>query len=784
MQARQSINRLFRFKGAFALAAGMFLAACGSDPSGQGDAPYGLAERVVWNTSRVVGSPEPPPRYRLRRVFPQHIFENPTFIAQDPNSERLLVAEYVGRIYSFRGNEPDGGRDLFLDWNRRISAFSFHPRYRENGQVFVFSPTDPKLEDQKDEAGNPIKQLSRVSRFELEPGSNPPRLRPESERIIIQWPAGGHNGGEAVIGPDGYLYIATGDGTSSSDREHTGQDVDDLLAVMMRLDVERPDPGRAYSIPQDNPFVGVPGAREEIWAYGFRNPWRFSFDPVTGQPWVGDVGQDLWELVELVSRGSNHGWPVMEGSHPFHPNAKPGPTPIVPPVMEHHHRECRSITGGYVYQGDKFPELKGAYLYGDYAYGKMWGLRYDHDRKEVVWRQELADSSVNIVSFGQGRDGSFYALDYDSGEVFELARRPEPKPRPPFPRKLSETGLFSSVRDHRPAPGVIPYTVNVPFWSDGAGKERFLALPGEIQIKFNEEGTWEFDEGAVMVKSFILETEEGNPETRRYIETRLLVNEDDRWVGYTYAWNDEQTDAALVEASGRDQTFRIQDARAPGGERNQVWRYPSREECMYCHSRAAGFVLGMNTRQMNRDQDYGGTTDNQLRTLDHIKIFQEPLEKTSADYPALPDPFGTDPDVEARTRSYLQVNCAMCHAPSGGGNSRFNLVYTAKPENVRLIDEAPIHDTMGLANARLVAPGDPERSILYRRLLVRGLNQMPPTSTNRIDERGAELVAEWIRHLGTRPKLAATERRFPIAEQRRFLAADQERRFPNRRTPE
>ena len=158
---------------------------------------------------------------------------------------------------------------------------------------------------------------------------------------------------------------------------------------------------------------------------------------------------------------------------------------------------------------------------------------------------------------------------------------------------------------------------------------------------------------------------------------------------------------------------------------------------------------------MNRDQDYAGTTDNQLRTLNYIGIFQEPLEKTPAEYPALPNPFGKDADVEARARAYLQVNCAMCHAPSGGGNSRFNLVYTADPEKVRLIDESPIHDTMGVANPRLVAPGDPDRSILYRRLMVRGLNQMPPTSTNRIDKRGAELVADWIRHLGTESKLAA-----------------------------
>ena len=141
--------------------------------------------------------------------------------------------------------------------------------------------------------------------------------------------------------------------------------------------------------------------------------------------------------------------------------------------------------------------------------------------------------------------------------------------------------------------------------------------------------------------------------------------------------------------------------------------------------------------------------------MDHIGIFKESLEKTLSEYPALPDPFGTEADVEARTRAYLQVNCAMCHAPSGGGNSRINLTYTAEPDKVRLIDEAPIHDNMGVDGARMVVPGDPERSLLYRRLIVRGLNQMPPTSTNRIDERGAELVAEWIRHLGNESKLTA-----------------------------
>jgi glucose/arabinose dehydrogenase len=285
--------------------------------------PFGLDRRVAWSSSRLVGTPDPPPPYRLTRAFPQVSFQGPVFIAQDPESDRLLVAEYEGRIYSFLPADPSGRKDLFLDMGRGISAFSFHPNYKENGFVFVFSHADPKLP-------RDVKQKSRVSRFQLEPGSHPPRLRPESEVIIIEWPAGGHNGGEAIIGPDGYLYISTGDGTSGSDVNDSGQNLTDLQSVMMRLDVDHPDPGRNYSIPRDNPFLNTPGALPEIWAYGFRNPWRFSFDPQTGEPWVGDVGQDLWEMIELSHSGANHGWSVMEGSHPFQPGRKRGPTPIVP----------------------------------------------------------------------------------------------------------------------------------------------------------------------------------------------------------------------------------------------------------------------------------------------------------------------------------------------------------------------------------------------------------------------------------------------------------------------
>jgi uncharacterized repeat protein (TIGR03806 family) len=711
-----------------------------SMPNGAAEAekPFGLDQRIPWTTSHLVGSPDPPPPYRLTRVFPQVSFKGPVFIAQDPMSDRLFVAEYEGRIYSFLPSDTAGKKDLFLDMGRGISAFSFHPKYKDNGFVLVFSHADEK---------SPRKgQKSRVSRFQLEPSSNPPRLRRESEVVIIEWPSGGHNGGEAIIGPDGYLYISTGDGTSGSDVNDSGQNLTDLQAVMMRIDVDHPDPGRNYSIPKDNPFIDTPGALPEIWAYGYRNPWRFSFDPKSGLPWVGDVGQDLWEMIELSHKGANHGWSVMEGSHPFQPGRKRGPTPIVPPIVEHYHSECRSITGGYVYQGSKFKELRDTYLYGDYQYGKVWGLRYDQRAKKVTWHKELAASTVKISSFGVGRDGSFYALDYDAGHITQLEKSPPAAAGlRRFPRKLSETGVFTSVRDHKVAAGVMPYSINAPFWSDGAHKERFFALPGKAAIDFEERKPWVWDDGAVTVKSFSLDFETGNPSSRKYIETRIMVKQDDQWLGYSYRWNDEQTDAVLVGAKGMDSTYQIKDRNAAGGLRKQVWHYPSRNECMFCHSRAAGFVLGLTTAQMNREHQFeSGKNDNQLRTYAHIGIFKKPLSKEAVQMRAYSNPFDSKIDLASRVKTYFEVNCAICHVSDGGGNSRMELGAGTPLEKAKVIGEPPVHEDLGLRNARLVAPGAPESSVLYQRITRRGEKQMPPISTNLVDNEGAMLIREWI----------------------------------------
>jgi len=717
--------------------------------------PYGMASRIPWTTSRIEGTPEPPPKYTVRRAFPNLKFDQPVFISQEPGTNRFLVAELDGKIFAFTSETPDdASRELFLDTKRQIYAFSFHPRYEENGQIFVFSPLDPA------DKGDVKDRRSRVSRFRASL-EYPRKSSAETEEVIIEWLSGGHNGGEAIIGPDGYLYICTGDSTSGSDPTATGQGVNDLFSVMMRLDVENPAEGKAYAIPPDNPFINFPDARPEIWAFGFRNPWRMSFDEKSGDLWVGDVGQDLWEMVRLVRKGENYGWSVQEGNHPFHPEKPIGPGPIIPPVIEHHHTECRSITGGYVYHGSKFPELQGTYFYGDYEYGQVWALRYDGQR--VTWQDQLADTSLRIVSFGVGRDGEIYLVDHPTGELYTLEHAPEQIAGRPFPRKLSETGMFDSVSEHQVVEGLIPYSVNAPQWVDGGRKVRFAGIPGDLKADFIEDskamGAWSFPDGTVHMEtiSFDLDSSAagntGETNHSKRIETRILVRQENQWLGYSYLWNDEQTDAELVGTRGMDLKLSVSDDSVPGGKRQQTWRVPSRDECMACHSRAAGFVLGFSTAQMNREHDYDGVWDNQLRAWNHVGMFSKPIEKKPDEYFELPNPYGTSDDINAKSRAWLHVNCSVCHVADGGGNAKLEVNFSRKLKDAKLVNELPLHGTFDLTDARLITPGDPFASVLFYRLSKLGRGRMPHVSSRQHDEQGLQLIHDWIRKL---PPVIAT----------------------------
>jgi uncharacterized repeat protein (TIGR03806 family) len=434
-------------------------------------------------------------------------------------------------------------------------------------------------------------------------------------------------------------------------------------------------------------------------------------------------------------------------------------------VVEHPHSDFRSITGGYIYRGSRLPELAGHYIYGDFDTGRVWGFQPQAPSQPVLNHRELARTSLRIVSFGEDAQGELYLVDFTGGGLHQLVKNDQPDDSASFPRKLSETGLFASTRDHQVAPGLIPYSVNSQLWSDHATKERFLALPGNGQIGFDtvtypqpSPGAtpgWAFPDGTVLVKTFSMELERGNPASSKRLETRLLHFQqlpgtqeygDQYWRGYTYVWNDEQTDAELLRAEGLDKTLHIKV-----GDKmvEQNYRFPSRTECVLCHTNAAKFALGANTVQLNRDHDYGGMVANQLATFDHLGLFKEPLPKPPAELPKLANYDDLSQPLEARARAYLHANCAHCHVKWGGGNAEFKLVATLPLTELGIANMPPGHGGFGLANPRILAPGKPDESVLLHRMTLTGLGRMPHIGSRVPHDAAVELVREWIEQLPT-----------------------------------
>ena len=814
-----------------------------------GGKPYGIPRYVPVTTNKVVGAPDPPPPYIVENVYPGAVMDAAIVVAAQPGSDLLLVAtepswSLPSQILRMRDGpapfEPEtliGVDNPERQYGTVHYSITFHPEFATNGHVFIGSNGPRRPGDSDPRIGQPgvADRMTRITQYRIDP--RPPyTFHADSARLIIEWDSNGHDGGDMAFGPDGMLYVTSGDGSSDSDADLAGQDLTRLRAKVLRIDVDHPDAenrpeGQAYLVPADNPFVGQPDVRPETWAYGLRNPWRITCDRTTGQIWVGNNGQDLWEQVYLLERGANYGWSLVEGSHPFATDRTPGPDPITKPTFEHSHAEARSLTGGVVYHGDAFPELRGCFLYGDYSTGRIWAAR--HDGRRVLRHELIADTMLQITSFCVSDRGDILLSDHQAeqkGGIYRLARRPPASAdMRPFPRRLSESGLFASVAGHALAPGVIPYGVNSPHWSDGTHKPRFLAMPSRADeagnvvpdpIDVTSENGWRFPDGTVLVKSFAIDRDEGNPATRHWIETRFMLKEAGEWAGYSYEWNAEQTDAVLVEAAGKDHTFEIRTADLaahPDGVKTFQWRYPSRVECMVCHSRASNFVLGLCTVQLNRDFDYAAVlgarhaTDNQLRALEHLGMLRSnwwadtvgavgdhlppgpedetrpeksrrvkeaiarwiaPLDANDKTIPSqrsalltkapaatnrLVDPLDATHDLASRARSYLHSNCSSCHQTSGGGNAMFNLLYrSAFGERdlfkQRLIDEQPMHHTFGLPDARIIASGDPSRSVLFSRISRRGPGQMPQLATNVVDEQGLAVVRAWIESLEAPPR--------------------------------
>jgi len=709
---------------------------------------YGIEKRELWTTSKVKGSPEPPDPYQMQRTYPKLTFFEALEICQVPGKKAWVVAERPGKIYTFDTDPAKAEKKVVLDVKHTVYGVVLHPKFQENGFIYLSEVPNGDKETQDG---------SRVVRYTVDRATM--TADPKTAKLILTWPNGGHNGGCLRFGPDGMLYLSTGDGSGIADSLETGQNLGTVLGKILRIDVDHPDEGKGYSIPVDNPFAKRSGARGEIWCYGIRQSWKISFDTATGDLWAGEVGQDLWESVYLIQKGGNYGWSVSEGSHPFRPERKKGPTPILKPVVEHTHTEFRSLTGGFVYHGKKNPELQGAYIYGDFDTGRVWMLRYDKAADRVTDHKELAKTRLRIVAWGQDADGEVYALNFIDGGIYNLAPAPPaPKAQAEFPRKLSETGLFADVKTLTPEKGLVPYSVNSELWSDGATKERFLAIPGTAKIEFETvtypqpaPGSvpgWRFPDGTVLVKTFFLDTAAGK---RTRLETRLLVASryggteeygDQVWNGYTYIWNDAQTDAELADIKGVDKEYSV---KAAGGDKKQNWHFPSRAECTMCHTVTAKYALGVNTAQMNKDHDYGGVVANQLATLEHLGIFDRKLPKPPEQLEKLADYRDTKADLDARARAYLHANCSHCHRKWGGGNAEFQLLSTLPLKDLGVIDVKPGQGTFDLKDPRILVPGDPDRSLIHHRMTRLGLGRMPHIASNVVDDEAVKLIRDWIK---------------------------------------
>lgn len=355
------------------------------------------------------------PRIDAQVAFPELRFRRPLYLTYPPDgSDRLFVLEQSGRVHWFKNDQAVAGTHVALNIQRQVRrsgeeegllGLAFHPDFKTNGQVFLHYTAAQG------------RRRNILARFVMDEARN--QIDPTSQQVILEvaQPWSNHNGGMIAFGPDGYLYIALGDGGAGGDPLDNGQNKATLLGSILRIDVDRHDPGLAYGIPPDNPFVGVPNARGEIWAYGLRNVWRFSFDRQTGELWAGDVGQVKWEEIDLIQKGGNYGWNAWEGNHPFKPAGRAGP--FEKPVVEHPRGEARSITGGYVYRGKKIPSIHGAYVYGDFVTGLIWCLRYDGHR---VTEHRYIANVPSISSFGEDKNGEIYITSFD-GRIYQLVTK-------------------------------------------------------------------------------------------------------------------------------------------------------------------------------------------------------------------------------------------------------------------------------------------------------------------------------------------------------------------------
>lgn len=690
------------------------------DPRGTPPPPAPTAPATTAPPAQVPGFAFPleaakPTALRAVDAFPSLRLERPLWLTHAPGDpQHLYVVQQGGQVLRFEHRPDVETAEVFADFSSRIRqrhneegllGLAFDPGYAENRLVYaVYSASNPRR--------------TQLSRFAAPLGKRVD-LASEVEILGVEQPYGNHNGGMVAFGPDGHLYLGLGDGGAAGDPHRHGQDLQTLLGTIVRIAVG-PEI-ETYAVPSDNPFVDVAGARPEIWAYGLRNPWRFSFDRQTGALWCGDVGQDEIEEIDRIERGGNYGWNHREGTRPFSRRRAEGP--FIDPVAEYGHDQGQSVTGGFVYRGTALADYRGSYLYGDFVTGHVWALQADGN--EVRAHARVANVP-GLASFGEDAQGEVYALSFEGRILRFQSRKAGGTPRT-FPTQLSRTGLFTDLVSLTPNPALVPYAVTVPFWSDGADKRRWVFVPPGEVVEYDPTGPWSFPVGTIAVKHF-----EWTGDAPRRLETRVMIHEREGWAGYTYRWNDAQTEADLVTAPATG------EHPGPGGTTRR-WRYPAGSDCLRCHTPGYGQALGLRTRQL------AGTEPGRalITTLvERGQLQPEPGPAVaSAAHPRLDDDAAP---IGLRARAYLDVNCAPCHHPGGPAPGGLDLRVDTALADAAIVAVVP-DSGLGIEGERRIVPGHPDRSSIWVRTGRRGQRaQMPPLASLRSDDRGRALLARWI----------------------------------------
>ena len=732
----------------------LWICLTGFAPGIHGEPRPGLERRP--NTSLAIPETPPASEFTTERAFGSLRFTDPVGMTTPPGeTNRLFVLEQAGRI-SVITNLVSPTRTVFMDIDSRVAGgappneqgllgLAFHPGYATNRYFYVFY-TPPGF--------------NRLSRFQTSP-DDPSVGMPDSEVVLINQPdqAGNHNAGDLHFGPDGYLYVSLGDEGGGNDQYSNSQRIDrDFFSGILRIDVDKrpgslpPNPHEAasenYAIPPDNPFVGASmfnaasvrseAVRTEFWAVGLRNPWRMSFDRPSGKLYVGDVGQGAREEIDVIQKGGNYGWNFREGFIAG-PRSIPSRLQVtaIDPIHDYPRSDGYSVTGGVVYRGDRFPEIFAHYLFADYGTGNLWALRQDEAGAAQV-RRIANDRS--ITAFGTDPANGDVLIADNAEDTLKRLVRLQVSGGTGFPPLLSETGAFQDLKTLTPHEGILPYALNVPFWSDNARKTRWFSIPKpDRSIWFRRTGNWDLPEGSIWIKHFELELIPGVPESARRLETRFLVRNNRGIYGITYRWNEAGTDATLVPEEGLDESFVIQEG---GNSRTQLWRYPSRSQCLACHTAEAGYALGFRTEQLNREMDYGAGQVNQIAALSDAGYFESPAPDI-ATLPSLAPPDATEHSLEFRVRSYLAANCSQCHQPGGAGLGVFDARITTPTLQAGLVN-APLIHSFRSSQDRVFRSGQPDQSELLHRISTTGPDRMPPLGSTVLDQAAIHLLRQWI----------------------------------------